>query len=330
MPPRSLSERSPVSVIRWPDDCSTSSSVELKRSSKPQGAQSPLPLSKSVRFATETKTYNIPHLNDISDQEIYATWYNSQEYSAIKSAYQLTIFMMESGETVTGDEHTSRGLEYRTQEGAWARYENKRDAYNAVLDEQDHQWKIDKDDFEKIRKIYLKHSQKCADAAVVRALSDEREANEIFQSLFVKPKQKPRLKKTSKSSASERREKLAAPTDKKNERKSRSKSPAKKSRSSSQEKKSRSSSHERKSRSSSAEKKSRLTSSEDRLKKSASFAEGQRKPKSPVKSSAERRNAAVGTDKATEILRERSSLLYNETREDISETIDRTNGSSHI
>lgn len=171
MPPRSLSERSPVSVMRW-DDSSTISSMDNMKSGKP-------PLAKGIRFAEKNEIFHIQHLDDMTDEEVFNIWYTSKEYSEIKQAYQVTIFMMESGETITGDEHTSRGLEYRTQEGAWARYENKRDAYNAVLDEQDRQWKVDKDDYEKIRQIYLKHSTKCANAAIVRALQDERDIKEF-------------------------------------------------------------------------------------------------------------------------------------------------------
>ena len=172
MPPRSLSERSPVSVMRW-DDASLSSMDNMKHSGK-------LPLGKRIVFADKNEVFPIQHLDDMTDEEVFNIWYTSKEYSESKQAYQVTIFMMESGETITGEEHTSRGLEYRTQEGAWARYENKRDAYNAVLDEQDRQWKVDKDDYEKIRQIYLKHSTKCANAAIVRALQDERDIKDFL------------------------------------------------------------------------------------------------------------------------------------------------------
>ena len=185
MPPRTLSERSPVSVMRW-DDSSTISSVEVK----PQNSRGMNPLSKSVKFTEENDIFEIPHLDDIPDSVVESIWYSSREYSEIKAAYQLTIFMMESGEKITGNEHTTRGLEYRTQEGAWARYENKRDAYNAVLDEQDRQWKVDKDDFDKLREIYLEHSTKCAQAAVVRALQDEQDIKEYLVNAL-----KPRRKK---------------------------------------------------------------------------------------------------------------------------------------
>lgn len=173
--------------MRW-DDAETITSVDMKPNRK-------LPLAKGVRFADKNELCPIQHLDDMSDEEVFAIWYTSREYSDIKQAYQLTIFMMESGETITGDEHTSRGLEYRTQEGAWARYENKRDAYNAVLDEQDRQWKVDKDDYEKIRQIYLKHSTKCANAAIVRALQDERDVKDYLEEQQEKVKKTKKVKK---------------------------------------------------------------------------------------------------------------------------------------
>ena len=128
---------------------------------------------------------------------IAAIWYDAEEYAEIKAAYQLTIFFMEAEDASklneNPEEHTSRGLEYRTQEGAWARHENKRDAYNAVLDEQDRQWQKDVDDFDEISRIYQTHSKKCAEAAHLRALQDEKEAKEYCKSvmnLIPKPKKK--------------------------------------------------------------------------------------------------------------------------------------------
>lgn len=182
MPPRSLShlsDRSPVSVMRYSDDYSSCSSSEMRTSAKVK------PQRKSLRFAEENnEVYEITHLDDIPEEEVAQIWYDAQEYAEIKSAYQLTIFMMEAGETLDSEEHTSRGLEYRTQEGAWARYENKRDAYNAVLDEQDRQWQRDEDDYDEIARIYLEHSAKCAEAAAQRGKEDEKAAMKVLASII--------------------------------------------------------------------------------------------------------------------------------------------------
>jgi len=147
-------------------------------------------LAKQLKFVEErNEVFEITHLDDIPEAEVALTWYDSTEYAEIKASYQLTIFMMESGEKLSGD-HTSRGLEYRTQEGAWARYENKRDAYNAVLDEQDRQWQRDVDDHDEISRIYLEHSTKCAIAAAERAKQDEKDARDILKTIMPKKKKK--------------------------------------------------------------------------------------------------------------------------------------------
>jgi hypothetical protein len=193
MPPRSLSDRSPVSVARWRDDYGSSSTHDVKTSKAP--------LSKSLTFADDNEIFYVDHLDDISDDQILATWYNANEYSEIKSSYQTTIFMMETGEKMLEDIHTSRGLEYRTQDGAWARYGKAR-RYNAVLDEQDRQWKVDRDDDEKIRCIYLEHSTKCSDAAHMRAVEDEKIARKHLRSIMPK-RRDPNTKKAVRSADKE-------------------------------------------------------------------------------------------------------------------------------
>lgn len=182
MPPRSLSNlsvRSPVCITRWDDGSSCSSSVEFTSTkNKPDRT---VPLSKSVSFADHNEVFEITHLDDIPADQVAEIWYDPNEYAEIKKSYQLTIFLMENGEKPVEDgEQTTRGLEYRTQEGAWARYENKRDAYNAVLDEQDRQWKEDVDDWEAISKVYLDHSTKCLKAACERGMKDREDILEYI------------------------------------------------------------------------------------------------------------------------------------------------------
>ena len=226
MPPRSLSglsDRSPVCVSRWDDVSSCSSSVEYsKPASKQKGS---VPLVKSVKFAQENEVFEITHLDDIPQELIPEIWYDAAEYAQIKKDYQLTIFLMESGEELQGEHHTSRGLEYRTQEGAWARYENKRDAYNAVLDEQDRQWKEDIDDWDKISLTYLEHSAKCLKAAYERGVQDEKDIveyrNEVTESKEKKKKKKSKDKKEKKDKSKDKKSKDKKSKDKKERREKR-------------------------------------------------------------------------------------------------------------
>jgi hypothetical protein len=181
-----MAPRSPSSVLQWNhiepeleyDDCSTFEKRSVKGT---------IPLVKSVTFAGENEVQEITHIDDIPDEEVAAIWYEAQEYADMKLSYKDTVFLMECGKELDEVEHTARGLEYRTQEGAWARYENKRDAYNAVLDEQDLQWKEDKDDDEAIRRVYQEHSLKCRESALAVGLQDARLAQKIHFNFDSRP-----------------------------------------------------------------------------------------------------------------------------------------------
>jgi hypothetical protein len=179
MPPRSLSASSDVGVLPWDDSEIYEPVLELKGRSKESSS-----LTRSVRIAEEHEIFYITHIDEFSDEEVAAIWYEANDYANMKLDYKSTVFLMECGKPLPGDEHTCRGLEYRTQDGAWARYENKRDAYNAVLDEQDLQWKKDIDDPEALSRVYLQHSTKCAVAAAELGKQDAIEAQKIYESYF--------------------------------------------------------------------------------------------------------------------------------------------------
>lgn len=191
MPPRQLAitDRSPVCVSRWDDEAQF----------KEKGTA---PLVKSVKFAEHNEVFEIWHINDFPDSLIADIWYDGEEYAEIKGSYQSTIFMMEAGHKLDEIEDTSRGLEYRTQEGAWARYENKRDAYNLVLDEQDRQWKFDKDDWDAISAKYLEVSVKCIKAANERGLQDALDVEEYLKDVVIFNKVKKKKSKESKEKKS--------------------------------------------------------------------------------------------------------------------------------
>jgi len=137
------------------------------------------PKRKCVKFADDKNLiYNVEHIKDFTKSLVAAIWYDADDYADIKKEYHSTVFDIESGIPLDSDTDTSRGLENRTKQGAWARYENKRDAYNAVLDEQDRQWKRNLDSLEAIASAYRKISAICAKAASDRGLQDARDAKQ--------------------------------------------------------------------------------------------------------------------------------------------------------
>lgn len=163
----------------WKDDASLTSTIDVRSLETTNNKQKMSRSSRSVRFAEEDEILLVRHIDDFSEEEIAEIWFDQQYYAAIKAEYKEIIFDIEHGRHVENDEVTSRGLEHRTQEGSWARFQTKRDSYNAVLDEQDRQWKEDADDDEQIGRIYMEHSQPCARKAHQLGLMDEQAARQV-------------------------------------------------------------------------------------------------------------------------------------------------------
>lgn len=190
MPPRSLSASNEVGIAHWDDSDIYESSEDVK--SRTKGT---VTLTKSVKITDHREVFFIEHIDEFSEEDVAAIWYDANEYAAMKTDYKATVFLMECGKPLSNDEQTCRGLEYRSQAGAWARYENKRDAYNAVLDEQDIQWKKDVDDCDALSRVYLLHSTKCQEAAVVLGRQDAAEAQNIYEECFSKAKHAEKIEK---------------------------------------------------------------------------------------------------------------------------------------
>jgi hypothetical protein len=209
MSPRTLTDRSPSSVLAVHlDDYSSCSSSEMRTSKEklPLNGNGGPPIKKYQLVLEKNVICPMTCLDEYTDEEIEAIWFSQEEYAEIKAGYQETVFLMESGEKLDPKHQTSRGLEYRTQEGAWARYENKRDSYNAVLDEQDRQWQAEADDYDAISKIYIDtSSKKCAEAAAARAKKDEKRAMEIFVASGLLPGTPKKVRDPSKKSSSKKR-----------------------------------------------------------------------------------------------------------------------------
>jgi len=151
------------------------------------------------------KVHEIEHLDDIEDCVKAAVWYSEQDYVDIKESYKCTIFLYEAGQLVpeeeeekasdTVREHTLRGLEGRTVEGAWEKFELRRNAINAVLDLQDEQWQQLPEgeplDDELISRSYFERfSRNCMEHAVARGLRDEKAALRILRSIMPRSKRK--------------------------------------------------------------------------------------------------------------------------------------------
>jgi hypothetical protein len=145
-------------------DISDSSSVVSKSS-----------VVKRFHFSlASNEIYNVPHIDDMTEEEVKAIWYEKADYEKIKMGMiPLIRKMMRKEEIEETDKETVRGLEYRTRQGAIRRQHNKLEAITAVLDEQDRQ--LDCDGFingELLSEVYRQFNSHCQEEAHVLALND--------------------------------------------------------------------------------------------------------------------------------------------------------------
>ena len=98
---------------------------------------------KSVSWARSVRSYRIIHVNDMSEQELNATWYNTLEYHSFKKECQLTICLARAAHEARtrlpgrGKQVTERGLEHLIhKERGDLRRVRRRCGMEAVLSEQ--------------------------------------------------------------------------------------------------------------------------------------------------------------------------------------------------
>ena len=149
------------------------------------GGLASTPCQAKVKFVHKIKVHRIPHLSDLPEDVVASTWYNRSEFDAVKRSYQVTVRMIMKGHVFTSydedtNSHCTRGLEYRTKEGARFKQKVKLYAMLAVLDEQDRQRQAGVRDPESLSKAYRQESEKATSRAFVRGLKDELDIQEYL------------------------------------------------------------------------------------------------------------------------------------------------------
>lgn len=141
---------------------------------------------RNIRFElTSNEIFLIPHINDMTDDEVLWSWYEKHEYDQLKQDMIPIVKRMMKGDKIEEtDDMTIRGLEYRTRKGAIKRQHNKVEAITAVLDEQDRQMDKNTNDPELLRQAYLEISIPCHRDAHDLALADEVFARE-YQGIHI-------------------------------------------------------------------------------------------------------------------------------------------------
>lgn len=118
---------------------------------------------KTVRVDLDrNEVFPVPHIDDMTDEEVWTIWYDRPDYDQMKQSFIPIIRkMMRGGRVEESDSETTRGLEYRTREGALKRQHNKIESIHAVLDEQERQVSLGVHDVDKIAEAYVEVFRHC-------------------------------------------------------------------------------------------------------------------------------------------------------------------------
>jgi hypothetical protein len=143
------SARENVTQVRH-DDASSSQHEE----------EQPIPL--VVRFAPGYTVYDGMALCEYTDEEIAASWLSDVESDLIHEKCSKVIGKMEKhGSSLNENKYCIRGLERMTGARMDLKEQNRSDAYIAVLDLQEAQWKQGYEDQEQIAQHYQHISYQC-------------------------------------------------------------------------------------------------------------------------------------------------------------------------
>ena len=146
----------------------------VKRTVKPTPKKSER---RRVQFKETVAVRPIVHVDNMSEDDISAIWFSKADFDIMKKSFASTVRMLTFGEfSGDNDEHCARGLEFRTRNGALERRENKWNALNATLDEQDRQRELGISNELLLSQIYITENKHCRIAALNLGLRDAEQA----------------------------------------------------------------------------------------------------------------------------------------------------------
>jgi hypothetical protein len=141
---------------------------------------------RKVRFSLDKNVQHacIPNRSDMTEEDNRAIWYNRNDFAEIKQTLIPVIRKMMKEEPLDEEMgETSRGLEYRTREGATRRQRNKRQATHAVLEEQERQLNEGVYEVELLSAVYCRMSAHCKAEAYNLGVRDEATARVITRDI---------------------------------------------------------------------------------------------------------------------------------------------------
>jgi hypothetical protein len=170
-----VANRFPQHKLLQPEGLTNAESAKLSNKHAPKPIER-----RRVHFKETVSVRPITHVDNIPTDEVAAVWFCKKDFEDMKKSFATTLRLIAYGELKGDDsEHCARGLEFRTRVGALARRENKWNALNAVLDEQDRQRELGISNDKLLSQIYITENRLCRQSALELARRDEVEARQF-------------------------------------------------------------------------------------------------------------------------------------------------------
>mmetsp|Transcript_14204 Transcript_14204/g.22913 ORF Transcript_14204/g.22913 Transcript_14204/m.22913 type:complete len:286 (+) Transcript_14204:95-952(+) len=128
--------------------------------------------SRRVTFAKGSQIVgHVPLRSELSEDEFESVWYTKDDFKAMKKDFIPVVKKMAKKLPLDEGEEP-RGLEHKTPRGSKSRQQNRYQAMDAVLEEQERQWDMDRRDATYIAQIYRQSSAHCQMNAYLVAQKD--------------------------------------------------------------------------------------------------------------------------------------------------------------
>jgi hypothetical protein len=133
---------------------------------------------KSVSFSSEVYVQEVPHLVDMTDEDLASIWYSKQECKDMKETIVALIISIVEDRVEKGE--CTRGVEHRTPEASRQRKQNKRNALQIVCDTQLSQWADGRADVEAMAILYQMETFESKEKARTWGIHDEKFAKSVY------------------------------------------------------------------------------------------------------------------------------------------------------
>lgn len=161
----------------WTNDCQQVKIRSQQQEQSPKNTDTDSVDTRTVRFAADVTVHSVISVEDYSEAELEACFYNKTDYKNFKRSSLITLKLNREGE-LDATKHCMRGLECRTREGAAAKKAAKNAAMAAAFQELLRQASEDVQDADILAQTLRQVTVSQQHQASIRGMCDELEVRE--------------------------------------------------------------------------------------------------------------------------------------------------------